>query len=758
MLGQTETQPAGISPRTIMTSAKFVNELIALHGAGRIADMEARARAHVRSQPSSPILNELLGIALTAQRRFAEALPFLEKAARRQPDDPQFCENLALCLRELRQYAAAESHLRRALELRPRSVEALNALGSVLRELHREDEADAAFRAALAIDPAHPAANFNLGKLLLTRMPEEAAKPYFGRALHVSPTLMPAVQQCLSVYYAQTGQTARAIEAAHAAVSAAPSFVEAWIELAALYGDIGQFEQATKLLDHATTLIGDVREAIQSGREDVVRNLASVLATTHRHSEAVSVFRALCDHAADPEAALVAYGTARGCCEWDFAGEIEADALRAAGLDRWSMPATSAFAVLSHPASTRSDQLSAAMCQAALNSHHAVPLERRHPAQGRERLRIAYLSNDFYNHATAHLIAGVIDAHDRSRFEVIAYDHSPRTDDGYRERLKHSFDRLVPVHELSNGDAARLIADDGVDIVVDLKGWTRGNRCSILASRPAPVQMQWLGYPGTMGAPWIDYIIADPILIRAGEECDYSEKIVRLPHTYQPNDAARKMAGAPTRAEVGLPDSGIVFCSFNQAYKLTPELFSIWLDLLARVEDSVLWLLEFPSPVMDRLRNRASAAGIAPERLRFAPTRPIAEHLARTSLADVALDCFPYGAHTTASDALWAGVPFVALAGDTFASRVSSSLLTALGLPELIATSAKSYFDLAHQLATDAQMRAAVRAKISARRETAPLFDTLRFTRNLESAYAMAWERHVRGLAPDHLEIRDERD
>jgi predicted O-linked N-acetylglucosamine transferase (SPINDLY family) len=411
------------------------------------------------------------------------------------------------------------------------------------------------------------------------------------------------------------------------------------------------------------------------------------------------------------------------------------------------------------PSAKRQDHLAAAQLNAALFAQDAIEIERLAPTEPRRgrRLRIGYLSSDFYHHATAHLLAGVIEAHDRNSLEIIAYDYSVQVQDEYRQRLMQIFDRFVPLHDLSNMAAAQLIADDQVDIAVDLKGWTRGSRCAILASRPASIQMQWLGFPGTTGAPWIDYIVADPILIRAGEECDYSEKVIRLPHTYKPNDAARRIAAVPSRAEAGLPDSGIVFCSFNQAYKLTPELFSIWLDLLARVDGSVLWLLECPPAVMERLRGRAGAAGIAPERLRFAPKRPIAEHLARTSLADVALDCFPYGAHTTASDALWAGVPFVALAGDTFASRVSSSLLTALGLPELIATSRKNYSELAYQLATDAQMRATVRSRISSLRESAPLFDTRRFTRNLESAYAMAWERHSSGLAPDHLDIRDER-
>jgi len=741
-----------------MTSAKFVNELIALHGAGRIADMEARARAHVRSQPSSPILNELLGIALTAQRRFAEALPFLEKAVRRQPDDAQFCENLALCLLELKRYEVAEQYLRRTLELRPKSVEALNALGSVLQELARPKEAEMAFRNALDIDPGHPAANFNLGKALLSPKTNAEAMIYFDRALAHRPDLVAEVQHCMGLYFARTGQLSKAEECWRQAIAAAPQYFPALVTLAGAIGETGRQEEAARICDQVLGAIPDVHRAAQSGHDYTLRALANVY-TQNRSVKAAEIYHALWDEHADADIALAAYIAARSACDWEFAHTIEAKALAATRLAAWTTEGLNAFTVLSLPSATRRDQLAAARLNAALFVQDAVELERRPPAEPRtdRRLRIGYLSSDFYHHATAHLLAGVIEAHDRSSFEIIGYDHSAQVSDEYRQRLMRTFDRFIPVHDLSNTAAAQAMADDQIDIAVDLKGWTQGNRCAILASRPAPVQMQWLGFPGTMGAPWIDYIVADPVLIRPGEECDYSEKVIRLPHSYQPNDAARPIAAVPTRAEVGLPDSGIVFSSFNQAYKLTPDLFSIWLDLLARVDGSVLWLLEFPSTVMDRLRGRASAAGIAPQRLLFAPKRPIGEHLARTSLADVALDCFPYGAHTTASDALWAGVPFVALAGDTFASRVSSSLLTALGLPELIAANPKSYFDLAHQLSTDEQMRTAVRSRISSLRATAPLFDTRRFTRNLESAYVMAWERQMSGLAPDHLDILDQR-
>jgi protein O-GlcNAc transferase len=263
--------------------------------------------------------------------------------------------------------------------------------------------------------------------------------------------------------------------------------------------------------------------------------------------------------------------------------------------------------------------------------------------------------------------------------------------------------------------------------------------------------MQWLGHPGTLGAPWIDYIVADRVLIRPQDEPYFSEKIIRLPHTYQANDDKRTAAETQSRSAYGLPEEAIVFCSFNAAFKLTPEVFDCWLRLLQEVENSVLWLLQPEAIAMRALVAKASSRGIDPGRLVFAPMVEPREHLARLACADLALDCFPYGSHTTGSDTLWAGVPLVALAGDTFASRVSSSLLTAAGLPELITSSLADYFSLALRLASDPGALAGLKARARQLRVSGPLLDTRLFTHDLERALVLAWERHCAGLAPAHI-------
>jgi predicted O-linked N-acetylglucosamine transferase (SPINDLY family) len=263
--------------------------------------------------------------------------------------------------------------------------------------------------------------------------------------------------------------------------------------------------------------------------------------------------------------------------------------------------------------------------------------------------------------------------------------------------------------------------------------------------------MQWLGFPGTLGAPWIDYIVADRVLIRPQDEPHFSEKIIRLPHTYQANDDKRVAAKTQSRSAYGLPEEAIVFCSFNGAFKLTPEVFDCWLRLLQAVERSVLWLLQPEDIAVRTLMARTTSRGIDLARLVFAPTVEPPEHLARIAQADLALDCFPYGSHTTASDTLWAGVPLIALAGDTFASRVSASILTAAGLPELITPTLSDYYNLALRLAGDRDALAGLRARVQALRAGGPLFNTEQFTRNLERALAATWEQHGAGLMPAHI-------
>jgi predicted O-linked N-acetylglucosamine transferase (SPINDLY family) len=372
----------------------------------------------------------------------------------------------------------------------------------------------------------------------------------------------------------------------------------------------------------------------------------------------------------------------------------------------------------------------------------------------RDKIRVGYFSPDFHNHAISYLIAGLFERHDRSRFEVLGFSLGPLVRDEMRERIASSMDQLMDVDHLSDHEVAELSRHHEVDIAVDLAGFTKGSRPAIFASHAAPIQVSFLGYPGTMGADFIDYVIADPIVINSENRPYFTEKIAFLPDCYQVNDSNRAIASAtPTRQEERLPDVGFVYCCFNNGFKITPEIFDTWMRILAHVPGSVLWLLE-GNPEADRnLRKEAARRGIAEDRIIFASRLPVPDHLARHKLADLFLDTLPYNAHTTASDSLWAGVPVLTREGKTFASRVAASLLWAVGLQDMVTKSEEAYEDLAVQLGLNAEKIGDVRRRLEENRLSLPLFDTDRFARNLEAAYNAMYARYHESLLPCDLYI-----
>jgi predicted O-linked N-acetylglucosamine transferase (SPINDLY family) len=360
------------------------------------------------------------------------------------------------------------------------------------------------------------------------------------------------------------------------------------------------------------------------------------------------------------------------------------------------------------------------------------------------KLRIGYLSNDFHEHATARLLIETIEAHDRERFELHAFSFGADDNGPMRRRLNQAFDVFHDVSSLSDIETAQAVHRAGIGILVDLKGFTMGARTGVMMLRPAPVQVNFLGYPGTLGAGICDYIITDPFVTPLAAACDYSESFAYMPHSYQPHGRECAIARKPTRAEVGLPETGFVFCCFNQSYKFTPPIFDLWCRLLEETPGSVLWLL-CAEQAEGNLRGEALRRGISPERLIFAPDMAQAEHLARLQLADLVLDTAPYGAHTTASDALWAGVPIVTCAGETFASRVAGSLLHAVGLPELVAKGTDDYLAVARTLAIEPDLLEGCKSKLLRNRFTTPLFDVAAYTQALEQLYQTMWVRHCAG-------------
>ena len=443
------------------------------------------------------------------------------------------------------------------------------------------------------------------------------------------------------------------------------------------------------------------------------------------------------------------YGLSRNMCEWERLEEWRGKVRDS--LSRSEAGKVSPFHLLSLPGMSATEQRACAelWMKARIEASRAERdnLAFTFRSAAGPKIRLGYLSRDFHEHATSHLLVELFESHDRERFEVFAYSYGPDDGKGMRERLLKNFDRFIDIQTLSTAEAAGAIYRDSVDILIDLKGYTQATRTEILTFRPAPIQVNYLGYPGTLGGDFCDYIVTDRFLTPPGSEADYSEAFAYLPDSYQPHGRRGPIGTLPTRAEAGLAEGSFVFCCFNQAYKITPEIFGLWCELLAKVPGSVLWLLGNPK-AEGNLRNAAYQRGISPDRLIFAKDQPQIEHLGRLGLADLMLDTLPYNAHTTASDALWAGVPIVTCAGDTFASRVAGSLLGAIGLPELITADLEGYYELALELAKDPEHLSRIRNKLAENRLTTPLFDIGTYTRHLEALYETMWRRHLDGEVP----------
>jgi len=548
---------------------------------------------------------------------------------------------------------------------------------------------------------------------------------------------------------------ARELDAAESllrqAIEQDPGFAPAYANLGVVHTGRGHAAAALEAMARSVELAPD--------RSDLRLNLADALARNWRLEDAIAHYREVL--ARDPEnarARALALRPLLDTCAWAEAqAQIEflASAWQSDPGGPWAGEMLPFDTVVTDvPPALRLDvaRRYAARIQARVAGLPPPPRSTA-PRTG-NRIRIGYCSADFYDHATAHLAAGLFERHDRSRFEIIAYSFGPDDGSECRRRLLAAFDRFVDVRAESFQATARRIAGDGIDILVDLKGYTGGARSEIFALRPAPLQVNFLGYPGTTGAGFMDYIIADRIVVPAEDRRWYAEHVVWMPSSYQVNDDRQPVApDSPARAECGLPATGAVLACFNHSYKIDAAVFAAWMRILAAVPGAVLWLLEKYPAARAALEAAAERQGIARTRLVFSPRVPKARHLARLRHADLFLDTWRCNAHTTASDALWVDVPVVTRAGSGFATRVAASLVRAVGLPDLVARDADDYVGQAVALARAPERVRELKQTLAAGKLTRPLFDTARYTRDLERAYATMWARHERGEPPSPIEL-----
>lgn len=664
-----------------------------------------------------------------AATRFQEAVGLVESGALAEAD--------AICLEILNQS--------------PIDSQAMFLRGLIAFQQSEIDRAIALIRSASENDPNNPTYLATLGAMLINvgDAPEAIIALEHALALNVDDVVS---LRYLARLYRQVGRVSDAIVALERLALREPP------EPTDLHA-LGNLLQAVREPDAAVMIFERV---VAMAPEDVLaRNLlAACQQMRGRVGQAIESYRSSLSIQAEGNPAAVGLLAAmQTICDWRGLTELstQADAMTEASVKGSARPVEDPFlSVTRTPDTGRNYDVARLWSVELADRVKAWRTGFRHEPHDRDNIRIGYLSSDFHDHATSHLMLGLFGAHDRSRFSIHAYSCGPDDGSDYRRRVKADCDAFVDLSEMDSIAAAQRIHDDEVDILVDLKGYTRQNRLEIAAQRPAPLQVSWLGFPGTSGADFFDYIVTDDVVTPPDAADAYSEAFVVMPHGYQVNNRGQEIAEAPiTRGEAGLPEDAFVFASFNNTYKLEPVMFAVWMDILRDVPNSVLWLLPNNSLAIDNLRREALAADVAPERLIFAEMLPKAEHLKRAGLADLALDTRIYNGHTTTSDMLWAGVPVVTLKGSHFASRVSASLLQAFGLPELIVETREDYRALARNFAQSPARCAALREEVQKLRQLSPLFDTKQFAQDLERAYAEMWRRYNANEAPQRLVVSD---
>jgi protein O-GlcNAc transferase len=619
---------------------------------------------------------------------------------------------------------------------------AQRAIALAAAQAGRFEQAAEAFERALEAEPQHVPALINLGAVYQALRRFEHALQCYARALRLQPGSAEAWNN-RGLILVELGRFEEALGCLDLAISLRPSYAEALNNRGAALQGLKRWDQALASHDAALRLKPDYAKAHHNRGLALLESgsLADALASLERAYRLNPALEGLLG---------LLLNTRMKLARWEgFADRVAELRQRLMRNEMASQP----FAVLSLIDSPAVQRRAAELWAARQCPTLASALLPARPRAAGEPLRVGYFSADFHQHATSHLMAGLFEAHDRTQVHLTAFSFGPDDEDALTRRVRGAFDQFIDVRGLSDLEVAARSRDLGIDVAVDLKGYTRDSRPGIFAARAAPVQVSYLGYPGTLGAPLVDYLVADPVVVPAHLREAYCEQVVWLPGSYQVNDDKRpRAAHAPDRRALGLPESATVLACFNHTYKLNPEVFDVWMRVLKASADAVLWLLEDNREASANLWREAGRRGVDPARVFFAPRRPPAEHLARHLQADLFVDTWPYNAHTTASDALWMGVPMVTRLGDGFASRVGASLLHAVGLPELVASSVPAYERLVVELAKDRPRRQGLRERLL-RARAAPLFDTGAKARQLESAYNLMAARHAAGEPVSALDL-----
>ena len=726
------------------------NHFSALHLLGVIALQTGRTERGVELikkaiglNPKVAAAHNNLGNALRDLKRPAEALASYDKAIALKPDYAEAHNNLGTALRDLKRPAEALASCDRAIALKPNYAEAHSNRGNALRDLKRLAEALASYDKAIALKPDYAEAHSNRGTaLMFLKRPAEALASY-DRAIALKPDYAWAhVNRGTVLRHLKS--PAEALASHDRAIALKSDFTAAHNNRGNVLYDLKRYNEAIAAYDKALAFKPDLAEA-WLGRGNVFDKL-------NRHEEAASAYAKVL--AIDPQYPFVKgriFHEKMLACDWrgieDLVAEIDGDV---ASGKRSAEPFV--YQAIAH--SALDFKRCAEIFAADKFPRSQTPLWRGERYDN-SKICVGYLSGELRDHVTSRLTTELFELHDKNRFELFAFDNG--WDDGseLRGRINKAFNTIVDISRLDDLQVATVIKQTQIDILVNLNGYFGEHRTGVFSYKSSPIQVSYLGFSATMGTDYIDYIIADRYIIPPEYKTFYTESVVYLPDTFQVNDTKRQIAmRTPVRAELKLPDTGFIFCCFNNSFKITPEIFDVWMRLLNKVDDSVLWLSESNPAVSRNLREAAKYRNIAPERLVFSLlTKEHSDYLARYRVADLFLDTLPFNAGGTASDALWAGLPLLTCSGQTYTARMAGSLLKAIGLRELITTTLEAYEQMAIDLATHPEKLVAIKHKLAENRLTTPLFDTKLFTKHIEAAYTMMYERYQAGLPPDHIVV-----
>ena len=762
-------------------------------------------------EPKNFDVMHLYGIICYQTKDYALSAELINKAVKINSNNAEAYNNLGIAFKKLNKFDSALESLNQAIKINPKFFEAYNIRGLIFIELERLNEALESLNKALEINPNYAEAYYNQGNLLCEMKKFNEAISSYNKAIKINPNYSKAYNN-LGIIFKKLKKSDSALESFNKAVEINPNFAEAYNNQGNVLCEMKKFNEALSCYNKTIKINPNFAEAynnranilnefkkfnealedcnkvikINPKNAQAYNNRAIIQNKLEQHNMAIESLNLAIQY--NPNYAEAYYNQGNLLCEMKKFNEAISSYNKAIKINpnldyllgrlifskhcisEWKSFAKDLkdisdkilkkYKICTPLQSLRffdSPELQKITAQTYVKEKYSDKNDLIHITNKKlnKKIRIGYYSADFYNHAMSSLLTNLYELHDKSKFELFAFSFGPERKDEMYYRISAAFDQFIDVKLKSDDEIMKLSRELKIDVAIDLMTFTQYHRFEIFTKRCAPIQINYLGYPGTSGASCFDYIIADKTLIPKKNQKYYSEKIIYLPDTYQVNDSKRKISDKVfTRKELSLPKDSFVFCCFNQSSKINPEIFYIWMNLLKSINNSVLWILPQNEIAVKNLQKEATIRNVNPDRIKFAQDMEMSEHLARHKAADLFIDTFPYNAHTTASDALWAGLPVLTLMGESFASRVAGSLLNAIDLPELITHTKKEYEDKAIELANNKSLLNEIRNKLNKNRLIKPLFNTKLFTKNLEKAYLMIYEKYINNKKPENIEIK----